>query len=312
MDLKKSKTIAIVDIGTTSTKLLISEFLNGQWKSLFKQKYESNFGKDMDQNDNNITEEGISKNVQILSDINKLIDQYNVKTAKIFATEVLRKASNANKVKEILEKTSSLQLKILSHDEESFAFWTGLTNDFDYDGILAAYDVGGGSYQFMYGTKEKLFGTKLVNKGVNYYRDNFTKTDPPTPKNYEDIELDVQNDIQDLDVIFDPIIPLVHGSSSVINLYKEAGYYMETYSQSFSHPYKVSLDETRRMYNKVRCLPYIERQKYFPSMPFFMETTYIGTAIMLKIAEKTGLQYELPSNNNIANGLVYLVNEGRM
>jgi len=301
--------IAVIDLGTTSTKILISEYKNKSFQEVFRKKYESNLGDGLHES-KIISREAVNKNLQILLQINNLLKEYNVGKAKIFSTEVLRSAQNSNEVVSQIEQGSGLPVRVLTHDEESFAFWNGLTSDLECSGLIAGYDVGGGSYQFMYGTKKELHGVKLVKKGVNYYLNNFTPNDPPLPQDFDRIEEDVAHDIQDLTICLGKETPFIHGSSSVLDFYKEAGYVMTPYKYSLSHPYQLDLSETKRMYYKVRCLPYEERQKYFPSLPFFMKGTYVGTAIFLKLAEKTGITFELPSNNNIANGLIYLLAEG--
>ena len=239
--------IAVIDLGTTSTKLLICEYKDKSFQPIYRKKFESNLGDGLGES-KVISQDAVDKNLQILANINELLREHNVSKTKIFSTEVLRSAHNSKEVIQKIEQGSGLPVRVLTRDEESFAFWEGLAGDLNYDGMVAAYDVGGGSYQFMYGTKNKLEGVKLVKKGVNYYLNNFTPNDPPSPQDFDAIEADVAKDIQDLKVHFGKDTPFIHGSSSVLDFYTEAGYVMAPYQFSKSHPFQVDLDETKRMY----------------------------------------------------------------
>jgi exopolyphosphatase/guanosine-5'-triphosphate,3'-diphosphate pyrophosphatase len=159
--------------------------------------------------------------------------------------------------------------------------------DFDYEGIVAAIDIGGGSVQFMRGDKNGLQGRHHYKTGTLFLREKFIHGEPPTETEYAEIEAFITQQIQDLTISFPAGTPFVHGSSSVIHFFEEAGLEMENFDYSPSHPYLLPLAKVEAFYHSLRCLPKAEREKVFPSHPDFMDGAAIGFANLLAIAKKT-------------------------
>jgi exopolyphosphatase/guanosine-5'-triphosphate,3'-diphosphate pyrophosphatase len=159
--------------------------------------------------------------------------------------------------------------------------------DFSYDGVVATIDVGGGSVQFMRGDKQGLQGKHHYKTGALFLREKFIHGEPPTDAEYAEIEHFITEQIQDLDITFPKGTPFVHGSSSVIDFFEEAGLELEHFPYSPSHPYQVPIEQVEAFYKRTRCFTKEERAKIFPSHPGFMDGAFIGFANVLAIAKKT-------------------------
>jgi exopolyphosphatase/guanosine-5'-triphosphate,3'-diphosphate pyrophosphatase len=142
-----------------------------------------------------------------------------------------------------------------------------LIKDFKYEGVVATIDIGGGSVQFMRGDKSGLQGKRQYKTGALFLREKYITNEPPTEAEYAEIEHYISEQIQDLNITFPVGTSFVHGSSSVIDFFKEAGIEMQTFSHSPSHPYLVPMNVVEAFYLKTRCLPKAERAKIFPSHP---------------------------------------------
>ena len=84
---------------------------------------------------------------------------------------------------------------------------------------------------------------------------------------YVEIEAYIAEQMQDLHITFPEGTPFLHGSSSVIDFFEEAGMVMEPFPYSPSHPYLVPIETVEQFYKKTRCLSKNERAKLFPSHP---------------------------------------------
>ncbi len=308
--------MAVVDQGTNSSKLLVFEVGPakqdfGNLKLIFQDKEETRLGRGMEEGDQ-VSEEGLVKTMEALQRFKSEVERMKVERVEVIGTEVLRKAENAKDVVKKIKDKLGWEVRILSHEAEMELFWRGMTSDFEWKGGIAGIDIGGGSVQFMWGKREKLESYKLLKTGVLSLRERFIKGDPATEREFELIEEEIRKAIADLEVRFDGEAPLVHGSTSVIDFYQEAGVEMEKFNFSKSHPFKVDLDKTREFYWRTRLLDRKDRVKLFPSHPGFVDGAAIGLANVLLIAERTGLRYELPSNNNIMHGVVPLIYAGKL
>lgn len=294
----------ILDIGTNSLKLSIFEREEEKNTQIFHKKFENRLGKNFDHEHNLINLESLEEVIQGLKEIKNIAKDYGIEESLAFWTEVFRKAKNTPEATKKIKEETWIEIQILSQEKELDMYWKGLMKDFNYDGIIAAIDIWGGSVQFMYGDKNWLQGKHLYPTGTLFLREKFIKQDTPTEEEFEEIEKFISNQIQDLDIIFPQGTPFIHGSGSVINFFKEAGIKMQSFSHSPTHPYLVPIETVETFYKEIRCFPREERSKLFPSNPQYLDGAPIGFSSVTLIAKKTWLTNDIPSNNTIVNGFL--------
>ena len=134
--------------------------------------------------------------------------------------------------------------------------------------------------------------------------EQFIKSEPHAEAEYEAIEAYINEHIKDIDVVLPPDTPFIHGSSSIIDFFTEAGMEMSPYDKSASHPYQVSMEKIEEFYKKWRIAPQYEKNKLCPSDPDFTRGTFIGFSHVVLIAKRLGLLVDIPSNNNIVHGFL--------
>ena len=294
----------IFDIGTNSIKYFFFAFQNDAWKIVEKGKIENRMGNKIKNACDSIAEEDVYNCANIINQIIAKLESKVPVQCAAFGTEIFRMVNNSKEIIREIEKQTSIHVHVLSKEQELEVYWNGLIKDFNHEGIVAAIDIGGGSVQFMYGDKYGLKGCHYLKTGALFLRNQFIKSEPPTIEEYRLIEEEIREQIKNINICFPPNTPFIHGSTSVIDFYTEAKLPLMAYDGSPNHPYKMDLKDTRAFYNMLRTLPREDRVKYFPSEPGFTEGASIGMANVLLIAEKTGLMYEIPSNNSIIHGFL--------
>lgn len=303
--------IAIIDLGTSSTKLLIFEVRkNGEINNRHRERIESHLGKGMEGNGGKIFNKNIENNLAVIRSLIEKSRDFKAEKIKIVSTEVLRKAKNAEVVVQKIAEAVGIKPIIVSQVREAQLFWKGATADFPENMEIAAIDVGGGSVEFMWGTRDRLAGHKLAKTGAFYLKEILGIGDKFSEDNVREIENLIRQELDDVDIKFSPETPYIHGTSAVIDFYREARVPLEPYPHSRSHPYMLDLKHTREFYERSQKMTTAERIKLNPSLPGFAEAAVFGLANVLLFAEKTGLAYELPSNNNITHGIVRAMIEG--
>jgi exopolyphosphatase / guanosine-5'-triphosphate,3'-diphosphate pyrophosphatase len=307
------KKFVIIDLGTGSVKSLIVEAeKNGNFRILHQERIEPSPGKGMLGANETVSDESVRKNIETLEYFISKAKEHGAKNIHIISTEVLRKAKNKDAVLEKISEAVGILPVVISQEQESQLYWKGITADFPDKMEIAAIDIGGGSIQFMYGTKNNLRGHKLLQTGVFRLKEKFQTSDPFSEKDIFNIEKAIRDEIADLDIKLSPDTPYLHGSSAVIYFYESIGIPMKPYEHSKSHPYQVDLSITRKYYEMSKKMTEAQRLKLSPTLPGFASAAVIGLANVLLIAEKTGLKFELPSNNNITQGIVRAVIEGEL
>jgi len=293
----------IIDIGTNSLKAFVFDVSTKAPKNIKTIKEKNRLGNYLLEN-NTISEEGIKITIDKIKALKFEIKEFENNSITTFGTEIFRRSNNNDYFSDRLFKETGIEIIVLSQEKEAEVFWKGIVNDFNWNGLIAAIDIGGGSVQFMYGSKEKLLKVYKLNTGALFLRNKFIVNEPPKETDYNKIEEFIRNEIENIDIIFPPNTPFVHGSTSVIDFFMEAKVKTEMSSLSEQHPYKIELLEVKYLYQVMRTLPSEQRRRYFPSQPEYTDGCSIGFANVLEIANKTGLTYELPSNNSLVHGLL--------
>lgn len=296
---------AIIDFGTNSIKTYVYNVGVMPPQLISSRKHEARLGEKLAANNCLIAQEQLQPILSYLRTLKEeLVSAHKVEQFACFGTEIFRVAANSSAVLEEIKSYTGLTIQVLSHADELAIYWQGLIADFPGFPMVAAIDIGGGTVQFMYGSATGLKGTYKLKTGALVLRDKFISTEPPTVEQYLAIEREIYKQIENINLQLPPETPFVHGSSSVLDFYREANMPMEPLAGATSHPYKISLKLTQKFYERLRVMPVHSREKLFPSHPRFTDGASIGLANLLLLAEATGLRYEVPSNYNIVNGLL--------
>lgn len=294
---------AVFDIGINNINIYV--FNQGTPpRCLYKTEIENRLGENLEADGNKILP---TKVIAVAAQLNRIMEElrvYEIKEAVAFGTEIFRCADNAETAAAMLTDLTGISITLLSPEAETQRLWQGLVGDFDWDGQIAAVDVGIGLVKFMYGTRKKLEKTYSFQTGISFLRRNSVKSDLAALKEYEVIEKEITEKIKDIKVHFPKGTPFVHGTTSVLDFYIEAGLDLELDGRSPSHPYRLRLDKSRMFYEKLRFLPQIERALFFQSHPTVTDIASVGLASVILIGEQTGLEFELPSNNSLVHGFL--------
>lgn len=100
-------------------------------------------------------------------------------------------------------------------------------------------------------------------------------------------------------------VPLIYGSTCIIDLMKKIGLPLDDHFQSSIHPYKTYKEHLEMFIKKVLPLNYGDREKKYPFQYGYMwgiDKAFINVVTMAEYFESP---YIIPSNANIAKGLVY-------
>ena len=110
--------LASIDIGTNSTRLLITAYQNNKFIPLERKMKITRLGKNLDEN-NMIGKDSASKTVEVLSDYQRLIEDYDVKKFRVVGTSAIRKASNSDWFISCVYKHLGMKIDVISGDEEA-------------------------------------------------------------------------------------------------------------------------------------------------------------------------------------------------
>ena len=171
--------LGVLDVGSNTVHLQIMDAHHGAApvaQSSFK--HEIRLTQYLDSS-GAITEEGVNKLVESISDVYKQADEFELDESLAFATSAIREASNSEQILEILRDKTGTSLEVLSgEDEARFTFlavrrWLGWSA-----GDILMLDIGGGSLEIAHGEQEEPSYAYSVQLGAGRLTRQFLSGDP--------------------------------------------------------------------------------------------------------------------------------------
>ncbi|WP_456401458.1 Ppx/GppA phosphatase family protein [Persephonella sp.] len=189
--------IAVIDIGTYSTRLLISgvqERDNLQdtlknIKDILSVGRITSLGRNLKET-GYLQREAVDETLATLKEYVLIAKEHKVDTILGFATAACREAENGD---EFLQKVQQLgiDVKLISGEEEALLSFLATAYGINPEMPFVVIDQGGGSTEFAYGKKEddsyRLIKSKSFPFGIVNLTERFLKSDPPKLKEMDSI-----------------------------------------------------------------------------------------------------------------------------
>jgi exopolyphosphatase/guanosine-5'-triphosphate,3'-diphosphate pyrophosphatase len=143
--------IAVVDLGTNSTRLLIADVVGGRVEELERRTEITRLGEKVD-SAGKLGTEAMARVFETVESYRALIDEHGAAKVVGVATSAVRDASNGERFRQELADRFGVETRTISGDEESRLSFLGATSGRPAGGDpLLVLDIGGGSTEFVVG-----------------------------------------------------------------------------------------------------------------------------------------------------------------
>jgi exopolyphosphatase/guanosine-5'-triphosphate,3'-diphosphate pyrophosphatase len=168
-------TMAAIDCGTNSTRLLVADEDGRTVERLMRI---TRLGQGVDAT-GGLAEEAIARTVAVLGEYRQVMDRHSVEKVRITATSAARDAENRDAFFAAATAAVGVTPELLGGDEEARLSFLGATAELDPDdGPFLVVDVGGGSTEFAVGRREPE-GVLSTDIGCVRLTEKFLHSDPP-------------------------------------------------------------------------------------------------------------------------------------
>lgn len=159
---------AVIDIGSNTIRLKTYEYKDGNLINIFDKKefaglasYVDKFG--------NLSEEGITKCLEVLGEYKECLANVIVDKLLIFATASIRNVNNTKEVVARIKEELGLDVVVLSGSEEAIYDFKGAKMKYNLkDGLMV--DIGGGSSELLFFKDDHiLYKTSMPIGSLNVY-----------------------------------------------------------------------------------------------------------------------------------------------
>lgn len=186
-----SQRLAAVDCGTNSLRLLIVEYVDGEIREILRTMEIVRLGQGVDAT-GELNLEAIARTEDTLATYVEMMRTHQVTAVRMVATSATRDVKNRD---EFFAMTARLlgqivpgaRAEVITGEEEAQLSFTGAVSDLDpADGPFCVIDLGGGSTEFVVGTKEgEILGTHSAQMGCVRLSERILRQDPPSPTELE-------------------------------------------------------------------------------------------------------------------------------
>ena len=173
--------VAVIDIGTNTTRLLVAEVEDGEVVELERRTIITRLGQDVDAT-GRLADEAMDRVAEAIAGYREVIDRLGAERIVAVATSAMRDSENGPDFHDYLNEKYGIDARTISGDEEARLTFLGATAGRNDDRETVVIDIGGGSTEYVVGKagEDPGFHTSTQMGSVRY-TERFLRSDPPQP-----------------------------------------------------------------------------------------------------------------------------------
>ncbi len=295
--------VAAIDAGTNSTRLLVAEERTGGFRALERRMIVTRLGEGIDQG-RALSPQGLERTFAVIADYAAVCGEYGVNRLRVTGTSAVRDAVNRDEFFTGVEALTGTAPRLLTGDEEARTTFRGVVADLPGGDPVLVVDIGGGSTELVYGTREP---TELVSLDIGCVRlhEKHLRSEPPTAEELEALRREVVSATASFkrSATIDRGAKLVGVAGTVTQLGAlQAG--LETYDPEVTHHMVLTHGDVRRLARRLGTLPYEKRRRVKGLEPGRADVIVAGAEILVSVMEAFDFAEVLVSEKDILDGLV--------
>ncbi|HZU40807.1 MAG TPA: Ppx/GppA phosphatase family protein [Solirubrobacteraceae bacterium] len=297
--------IAVADIGTNSTRLLVAELEDGRVSAELERESEvTRLGRGVDAG-GALSQEGMERVAATLEAYQRLVERHGVERRVAVLTSAVRDATNGREFAQRIRDRFGFEPHILSGDDEARFTFLGATSErAGGEEPTLVIDIGGGSTETVIGIAGREPDFHVSNQaGVVRQTERHIHHDPPRRGELEALAADVR-------AIFLDAIPAerrrairhaiaVAGTATSLGAIAQE---LDPYDPERVHGYRIARAECERILGRLAAIPLQERRRVKGLHPDRAPTIVAGVVILLEVLDLFGLGEVEVSEHDILRG----------
>jgi exopolyphosphatase/guanosine-5'-triphosphate,3'-diphosphate pyrophosphatase len=295
--------VAVVDIGTNSTRLLVAEVEQGQLRELERQTTVTRLGEGLEAS-GRLSNAAIGRVSEALAAYREAIDRLGAERTVAVATSAMRDAENGPDFRDEIQRRFDLDARTISGDEEARLTFLGATAGRDAGAEMLVIDIGGGSTEYVTGRPGADPGFHVSTRmGSVRHTERHLHGDPPTETELaalgQDaraiVEADVPGEIRERVAAG---IAVAGTATSLAAIDQE----LDPYQPDRVHGYRLGQQSCERLLARLAALTVAERRAVTGLHPDRAPTIVAGAGILLESMRAFGLDEVEVSERDILHG----------
>jgi exopolyphosphatase/guanosine-5'-triphosphate,3'-diphosphate pyrophosphatase len=297
--------VAVVDIGTNSTRLLVAEVADdGAVQELARRSQVTRLGHGVDAS-GRLDDAAIGRVFAVLADYRACIDELGATRTMAVLTSAVRDASNGPQFAARVRDDYGLDARTLAGEQEAQLTFLGATSARPDDGdeTLVVIDIGGGSTEFVIGAGRHARFFTSTQAGVVRMSERHIAHDPPTAPELEAIAADTRS-------VYDAALPAAEreGVSAAVAVAGTAtslaaiDQQLDPYDPDRVEGYRLTGATVQTLLGRLAAMSDAERREVAGLQPDRAPTIVAGAVLLGEAMRAFGLDTVTVSEHDILRG----------
>ena len=295
--------IAVIDLGTNSTRLLVAEVADGQVSELERRTTVTRLGQDLEAS-GRLADEAVARVSEALAAYREIIDRLDAKRIVAVATSAMRDAENGPAFRDEIQERFGIDARTISGDEEARLTFLGATSGRAPGAQTLVIDIGGGSTEYVTGLADSEPDFHVSTRmGSVRFSERHLRADPPEHDEMTALAEDARG-VVDGDVPREIRERVEHGiavagtATTLAAIDQE----LDPYDPEKVDGYHVNLGACERIVAQLAALPLADRRRVTGLHPDRAPTIVAGAVIMLESMRAFDLDEIEVSESDILHG----------
>ncbi|GGK29392.1 exopolyphosphatase [Deinococcus malanensis] len=184
--------VAVADVGTNSSHLLLAEASSGDYRVIDSLKDRTRLGECLDAR-GHLTPEGEDRLASALLRFRELSSAAGIPEVRVYATSALREAPNGPEVAARMRERTGVYPAIISGEREGQLTYLGAADSVEFGADNVLLDLGGGSLEFARGGPQAAADVLSLPLGAIRMTRAFLAEEPPGRKAVRAVQEHVRN-----------------------------------------------------------------------------------------------------------------------
>jgi exopolyphosphatase / guanosine-5'-triphosphate,3'-diphosphate pyrophosphatase len=295
------KRVAVIDVGTNSTRLLVADVADGRVSPLERRSTVTRLGRGVDLS-GRLSGEAIEDVCAAIGEYVGIVEELGAGTIDVIATSAVRDADNGSAFIAELRERFALSARVLDGEEEARLTYLGATSEALPTEPTLVVDIGGGSTELIVGSGREISFHDSLQIGVVRHTERHVNSDPPTAEELEALAGDVRGLIEDSlgpgGVEAHRGIAVAGTPTSLAAVEME----LEPYDPTRVHGHVLALPSIQRMLSRLASVPLVERVEIPGLHPDRAPTIVAGVVVLVETMRAFGLEEIEVSEHDILYG----------
>jgi exopolyphosphatase / guanosine-5'-triphosphate,3'-diphosphate pyrophosphatase len=294
--------VAVVDIGTNSTRLLIGDVEGTGVTEVERRTTVTSMGRGVDHS-GMICTDAVDDVCTVIADYKARYEEMGAERVMAIATSAVRDAVNGDAFIAELRERFGLDARLLTGEEEANLTYLGAAAHRPAEESTLVFDIGGGSTELIVGRGARVGFHTSLQAGTIRQSERHLTSDPPGPDELEDLAADIRHQIEDAIAAQPQVVPsraiAVAGTPTSLAAIDQG---LEPYDPGRVHGYQLGMPRIQRMLSRLSSLPLAERLRVPGLHPGRAPTIVAGTVILVQVMRSFQLNEIEVSELDILHG----------